>query len=60
MHQTQRMPHAGFFFFCFPSTGFRVVVSPDEASRLHSLDWPHFAGLIWTSDQLVAEISDNT
>jgi hypothetical protein len=28
-----------------------------EASRSHSLDTPHSVGLLWTSDQLVAETS---
>ena len=38
-----------FFFFCGPSTSFRVMASPYGASRSHSV------GLLWTSDQPDAE-----
>jgi hypothetical protein len=46
-----------FFYSCGPSTWCRVMASPYEASRWHPLDTPHSVGLLWTSDQLVAEIS---
>jgi len=42
-------------FSCGPSTRFRTMVFPYGASRSHLLDTPHSVGLLWTSDQLVAE-----
>jgi len=43
------------FFFHGPSTQFRVMAFPYRASRSHSLDTPLSVGLLWTSDQLVAD-----
>ena len=44
-------------FPCGTSTRFRVMASPYGISRSHSLDAQHSVGLLWTSDQLVAETS---
>jgi hypothetical protein len=40
-----------------PPVGQGLLITED--SRSHS-DTPHSVGLLWTSDQLVAETSDNT
>jgi hypothetical protein len=44
-------------FFCGVSTRGRVMISPYEASRSHSLNTPHSVGLLWTSHQPYAETS---
>jgi hypothetical protein len=47
------------FFFPYGSTApFRVPRPPHfEVSWSHTLDTPHSVGLLWTSDQPVAETS---
>jgi len=45
------------YISCGTWTRFRVIVSRYGASRSHSLDAPHSAGLLWTSDQPHPETS---
>jgi len=42
--------------FCGASTRLRVTVPPHGTSRSHSMDTPQSAGLLWTRDQLEAEV----
>jgi hypothetical protein len=46
-------------FFLYGSTALYGPGPPRfvEASRSHTLDTPHSVGLLWTSDQPVAETS---
>jgi hypothetical protein len=50
------------FFFSVASTRLHVMAYPYGASQSHSLDTPHWVGLLWVSDQPDAESSlpDNT
>ena len=49
------------FLSCGASTRFRAMVSPYEASRSLTLDTPHSAGFLWSSNQPDAEtLPDNT
>jgi hypothetical protein len=48
-------------FFYGSTAPFRVLRPPHfEVSRSHFLDTPHSVGLLWTRDQLVAEISQHS
>jgi hypothetical protein len=58
--KNETLNEAYFFIFFIsmaqqPLMGQRILII--EASRSHTLDTPHSVGLLWTSDQLVAETS---
>jgi len=42
-------------FFCDISTRLRIMASLYGASGSHTLNTPHLVGILWTSDQPVAE-----